>query len=181
MSAPTPRSFAGRRDATVLEFMTAYCIDIAASLDEDPAEYVLKAKQIAKAAAKRGATDIGAWMKCFDYAVGEDLKQVSGDDDWLSPIEDILNMTFKVSKSTHMEARLQEMNVRKHLKREDKFKEFDSGAFGAKMLAQDRLGEISFDYQDFPNIKTANPQFNTIKDKEFTYVRDTARICVMAK
>ena len=65
-----PRSFAGRRDASVLDFMTSYCTSLAKAVDEDPAPYVEMGTKIAKLAAKRGVGDLGAWVRCHMFVSG---------------------------------------------------------------------------------------------------------------
>ena len=66
-------------------------------------------------------------------------------------------------------------------KREDRFKDEDDGSFGATMFAHNRLSEISFEYSDFPNVRTANPHLCVISDWEFHYIKDIARLCVFRK
>jgi len=174
----TPRSFAGQRDATVLDFMTVYCTEL--SLGDDPAPFVEIAKKIARLTAKRGATDLGAWMRMNRDYVKEDLIEAGGEADWVLAIEDMLNMEFDSGSSTTAADRLLQRALSR-TQREEKFKDVDDGAFGARMLTEDRLNEITFEYEDFPNMKTANPKHSVIKDNEFHYIKDTARACMSAK
>ena len=107
-----PRSFAGRRDASVLDFMTSYCTSLAKAVDEDPAPYVEMGTKIAKLAAKRGVGDLGAWVRSrCGWKVAEDLVAVTGDSDWLAPIEEILGMRFEVIASQRATESQMEMEI----------------------------------------------------------------------
>ena len=175
-----PRSFAGRKDASVLDFMTSYCTSLA--LGDDPEPYVKQARNIARRARDRGAADLGAWLNIDRDETIKDLNaEAEGHgEDWVLSIENILGMEFQVFTSKNVsDARAQ--GVINRSKRKDRFKEEDDGAFGATMFAHNRLSEISFEYSDFPNVRTPNPLLNVISDSEFHYVKDIARLCVFRK
>ena len=179
MTSTNPRSFAGQRDASVIDFMTAYCIDL--SLGDDPTPLLEKAKEIAKLAAKSGATDLGAWMAIDREVVGRHFEHVNGDRDWVGPIEDTLHMTFRVYTPEHNVASQARQAEAKSRKRKDRFEEYDQGSFGARMHAEDNLKDITFCYEDFPNVQTQNPRHCAITDKEFHYIKDVVRVAMTAK
>jgi hypothetical protein len=175
-----PRSFAGRKDASVLAFMTSYCTSLA--LGDDPAPYVEQARKIAQRARDRGAADLGAWLNISRDETIKDLDaEAQGHgEDWVLSIENILGMEFHVFTSQNVsDARSQGLINRS--KREDRFKDEDDGSFGATMFAHNRLSEISFEYSDFPNVRTANPHLCVLSDWEFHYIKDIARLCVFRK
>ena len=49
------------------------------------------------------------------------------------------------------------------------------------MHAEDNLKDITFCYEDFPNVQTQNPRHCAITDKEFHYIKDVVRVAMTAK
>jgi hypothetical protein len=169
-SPPAPRTFAGKRDAPVLDFMESFVHKVAKLSGQSKSPMMKKAKALSCGVAVLGATDLGSFMRMQSDAIKRKLEEADAPEEWAESIEEHLQFSFGAPPLPSQGD--EEAKAPRKQQKFSRYADDEALAPGASLLSQGVLQDIKFSYDDF-SLHTAHPRYMPISEMEYVHILDT--------
>ena len=180
LSMRGPRTFAGQKEAPVIEFAMSFAESIGNSEEtRDKCELVCGyLKDGMPNNGSPGVADLGGLAKLKRVAFARILEHAGVDAAWLGTWEDLLDITFEPPTEFVAEGKENVCSSKRKRggERHCKWEFAPAAKTGRSMKEEGTLDRLVLTYEDFPQISVKNPSTETLSTPDVEYVNDVMHL-----